>query len=444
VVSETFIIRQISGLMDLGHEVDIYARRPPEAYGPIHPEVERYCLLARTTYIDTDIPEASGYWEMPVWPLFGQTWLPGAEKPVPNAFRVLRAIPDLFRCLRAAPRLTFSVLDPREYGFQARSLSMMYRLSRLCSRPRHYEVVHAHFGPTGNIFRFARELWHAPLVVAFHGYDYSSWPRLHGNAVYRKLFDAADMVTVNSEYAQRQLEALGCAPAKLQRLNYGVGPEDFPFRERTRRTGEPVRLLSVGRLVEKKGFEYSIRAVARAVERHADLRYDIIGDGPLKPKLEALIRQLALESRVTLNGARDQMHVRKMMARGDIFILASVTAGDGDREGTPVSLLEAQASGLPVLSTRHSGIPEIVVDGGSGFLVPERDSEALADRLAYLLEHPEIWPEMGRNGRAHIERHYHVQELNHLLASLYGEAIARFGAAHGLGEGARGAAPRSA
>jgi colanic acid/amylovoran biosynthesis glycosyltransferase len=419
-VSETFVLRQITGLIDLGHEVDIYAEWPADG-GCTHPEVETYEIMARTTYMD--LPPDSGYYELPVWPITGRTWLPGAEKPVLNVVRVMRAAPTFLRCLARAPRLTMQVLDARRYDHQAASLSSLYRLREFASRAGDYDVIHAHFGPVGRTFRFARTLWNAPLLVSFHGYDFSAWPCREGETAYRDLFDVVDAVTVPSAYARRRLEALGCRSSRIHRLAYGVDIGQFSFRERRLEPGEPVRVLTVGRLVEKKGLEYSIRAVARVLRRHPGLRYDIVGDGPLRADLEELIRSLDLERNVTLLGARDGSEVRRMMAEAHIFMLSSVTAPDGDQEGTPVSLLEAQACGLPAISSRHSGISEIVLDGQSGYLVPERDVDGLADRLAYLAEHPETWAAMGLRGRRHIGEYHDIHRLNRQLVGLYEEVV---------------------
>ncbi len=419
LVSETFILRQITGLIDLGHEVDVFAAIRPEEGGPIHPEVHKYDLLSRTTYMD--MPLETGYWEMPIWPITGRTWIPGTTRSILNVKRIAQAMPKLAHCLGVAPRLAIQVLNSHEYGYQASSLSTLYRLSALCSRNQRYDVLHAHFGPTGIAFRFARDLWNAPLIVTFHGYDFSSWPRTQEPGVYSRLFSSVDRVTVNSEYARACVEGLGCPHDKLRQLNYGVDVAEFRFRERRPNPDQPVRILSVGRLVEKKGFEQSIRAVARVLEKHPSIRYDIVGDGALRGTLTDLIHELGLEGTVKLHGARDGQYVRQLMDEAHMFVLTSVTAADGDQEGTPVSLMEAQASGLPVLSTQHSGIPEVVVDGQSGFLVPERDIAAIADRLLSLLEHPDAWPEMGLKGRAHIEKYYDIRVLNRRLVSLYEE-----------------------
>lgn len=416
-VSETFILRQITGLIDLGHEVDIYADYPPED-GATHAEIERYRLLERTTYVRDRLPADSGYWEMPVWPLTSDTWLPGAEKPIRNASRVLRAVPAVARGALTRPALTLKTLSRHEFGHQAASLSALYRMELFAARRVHYDALHAHYGPVGNMFRFARELWRAPLIVTFHGYDYCKVPRQEGPGVYARLFQSVDRVTIHSDYGRERLEQLGCPPEKLYKLRMGVDPAEFPFRERVPAPGETVRMVTVARLVEIKGLEYAVRAVAALRETHPGVRYDIIGEGPLRPALEALIRELGVEDTVFLHGARDGGYVRRALEEAHLFVLPSIDL-HGDQEGTPVSLMEAQAVGLPIVATRTGGIPEVVPDGEAGFLVPDRDAEALRERLAYLVDHPECWPKMGRRGRKQVETFYDVRSLNRELELLY-------------------------
>ncbi len=417
LISETFISRQITGLIDLGHEVDIFAeKRPPEEM-PIHPEVLEYDLIAKTHYIDA--PPASNYWEMPVLPISGQTWLPGSEKPEQNLNRIMHALPTILKCALRSPKVTADVLSSSKYGYQALSLSALYRLSKLSEQSKKYDVLHAHFGPTANNFRFAREFFKAPLIATFHEYDFSVTPHKDGLQVYQNLFKTVDSITVNSEYARQRLEELGCAKKKIFHLNVGVDFNDFIYKERTAAADEMVRILTIGRLVEKKGIEYSIRAFAKTQKNHPRVRYDIIGDGPLRPKLEEIIKKLKLEKTVYLHGALTRESVRKMFSEAHLFILSSITASNNDQEGTPVSLIEAQASGLPVLSTLHSGIPEVVLNGESGFLVPEADVDALSERLSYLLEHPQFWCGIGSRGRKHVEDFYDINKLNDQLISLY-------------------------
>jgi colanic acid/amylovoran biosynthesis glycosyltransferase len=172
-------------------------------------------------------------------------------------------------------------------------------------------------------------------------------------------------------------------------------------------------------LVEKKGLEFAIRAFAKVREKQANMRYDIIGDGPLRPKLEKLIDELGLRGEVVLRGAMDQSAVRETLRTSDIFILASVTASDNDQEGTPVSLLEAQASAVPVLATFHGGIPEIVAHNETGLLAPERNEKALANHLQFLVDHPDVRERMGSHGRNFIADNFSEAQAIKELVTVY-------------------------
>jgi colanic acid/amylovoran biosynthesis glycosyltransferase len=423
VISETFIVRQIIALLDLGHEVDIYADTRADPQSPVHCEVADYRLLDRTTFMD--MPAEAAPWEMPVLPLTGRTWLPGSDRSVRNATRVARAIPTLLRCAVRAPGLTLGMVRRSESGYRASSLSAIYRLGRLLGRPNPPDVIHAQFGPVGNSFRFARRLWKAPLVVSFHGYDFCTVPRREGARVYEKLFADADAVIVNSDFTRQRVEALGCPPHRIRKIPVGLDPGRFPFRERVPRPDEPVRILTVGRLVEIKGHEYCLRAVSQLRERHPAVRLEVAGDGPLRRPLEDLAAKLKLQGIVTFHGACDGLTVSRLMNESHLFVLASVNV-EGDQEGQGLVLQEAQACGLPVIATNSGGLPEGLVPGRSGFLVPERDADALAGRLAQLIEHPELLAPMGRCGRAWIEERYDLAKLSRRMVELYAETLANY------------------
>jgi colanic acid/amylovoran biosynthesis glycosyltransferase len=422
-VSETFILRQIIGLLEMGHDVRIFAEFACEN-GLHKPEIAAHHLIRRTTFLR--MPPESARYELPVWPMWDSVWPPETGEKVSNSGRLLRCLPQFVKCLASHPRLTQEVLSSRKYGYQASSLSALYRLSALMSEDNQFDAIHAHFGPVGRSFRFARRLWQAPLIVSFHGYDFSRWPLTEGPNAYARLFDEADMITVHSDYAESRLRGLECPQSILRRLECGVDVDEFAFRIRERSADRPVRLLTVGRLVEKKGIEFSIRAVAQLLRDGYELRYEIIGDGPLRAALTALAKDLGASGQIVFSGSKDIDDVRQSMEESDIFLLASVTAADGDTEGAPVSLLEAQSSGMPIVSTRHAGIPEIVRDQESGLLAQERDVSALANALHWLLDNPGAWPEMGRRGRAFVEERHDIRKLNQRLANLYEEAAAGF------------------
>src|SRR5688572_17925615 len=149
VVSETFIVRQITALIASGHKVDIFADTPGASDVPLDPESST--LLEHVTYMD--MPLETAPFEMPVSPMFGRTWPPGSSTAVWNVARIARAFPKFARCLAASPRLALRMLDKKEYGYRAQSLSQVYRMARLLENGRKYDVLHAHFGPVAESFR---------------------------------------------------------------------------------------------------------------------------------------------------------------------------------------------------------------------------------------------------------------------------------------------------
>lgn len=364
VLSETFIVRQFGGLLELGHDLDIYAEfRGDEA---VLPEGVRAELMSRVRSVD--MPEASAL-ELPVRPLRGRTRVPGADSDRLNLARAARAVPALLAAGRRAPRLALQALRRSEYRDQATSLSALYRVAA-CAGGGGYDVAHAHFGPMGESYRFVRELWGTPLVVSFYGHDMSSWPQHARPGALERVFETADAVTAVAADGVAKLEQLGCPPEKLHELRTGLELHEFPFRERSLAPGQSPRILAAARLTEKKGIEYAIRAVARVRLRYPDVRFDIVGGGPLGESLEVLAAGLGVEDAVVFHGARDQSVVQRLMADCHAFLLPSVTAPNGDQEGAPVSLAEAQACGIPVISTVHAGIPEAVVEWASCSTIP--------------------------------------------------------------------------
>ena len=425
LISETFILRQITGLIDLGHDVDIYAESRPPKDAPVHSEVLKYNLLDRTIFMIDHMPEASGYWEMPAWPISGETWLPGVEFSIPNRERVKHAAPHLIKCLLKTPELAFEVLDVDEYGIEARSLSALYRLSIFLSVAKKYDILHAHFGPMGNTFRFARSFFNAPLIVSFHGYDFCVVPRQQGLQIYNRLFSTADVFLANSEYTRNRLVELGCPLKKILNLSVGLNLDEFKFRER-HIGNDDIYLLSIARLVEKKGLEYSIRAVAKVIKKYPKLKYVIVGDGPLMEKLKKLIGEMQANDHIQLVGVLPSNKIAEMMGEAHIFLLPSVTAENGDQEGQGLVLQEAQASGLPIIATNHGPFSEGLINGKSGFLVPERDVDSLVQRLCELIEQPDIREQMGKAGRAYVEKKYNIVMLNNQLVEIYERAIQQY------------------
>ena len=393
-LSETFILNQITGLLDMGYDVEIFAQFNPKEK-KVHPDIEKYQLMRRVHYFNI---------------------------PHNKIKRILKAIFLIIKNFHKAPLKILKSLNAFRYGKNALSLRLLYILISFLDKK--FDIIHCHFGPNGIIGVHLKEIGiPGKYLTSFHGYDVNSYPKIMGKNVYNILFKNGDLFTANTNFTKQQVVKVGCDEEKIIILPVGLRVEKFKFSTRKIQPREPIKILTVGRLVEKKGHEYAIKAIAKIVKKHKNIKYIVAGDGPLRANLENLALKLGIMNHVEFLGAVEQNEVLNLYQQAHIFILPSVTASDGDREGQALVLQEAQATGLPVVSTLHNGIPEGVLDGKSGFLVPEKDVDALADKLEYLIEHPEIWPDMGRYGRKFVEEKYDIKRLNQKLVEIYQNLI---------------------
>ena len=287
------------------------------------------------------------------------------------------------------------------------------------------EVLHTHFGSLGFRSLQLKEKLGVPLISSFYGIDASQMISSgQYDLAFSRLFDRADAVIALGSDMARRLCLAGCSERKIHVIHLGVDLKKISYQPRTMPGDDsPITLLYCGRLVKKKGIEDALYAFARVVDRYPNLVFRIVGDGPLRLSLLRRIREMDLSASVQVLGALPHRQVLMEMARAHLFVLPSKMAHNGDMEGTPTVLLEAQASGLPVLSTLHADIPEVVLDGETGFLVPEDDSNALAKKLTVLLDHPVWWSDFGRKGRAHVRQHYNIRKEIKKLESLYAAVI---------------------
>lgn len=283
-------------------------------------------------------------------------------------------------------------------------------------------LIHAHFGPDGHHLLPIRKHTGIPLITTFYGYDMSILPRSEEwQKKYRKLFDIGDLFLVEGSHMKREMIRIGCPEEKLRIQHIAIDTDKVAYRARLpKQTAEKVKILFCGRFSEKKGLVYALQAVAMVVQSFPDLEFRIIGDGELRQEVEDFIATAKLERWVKLLGMQPYDVVVEELANADIFFHPSVTAADGDSEGgAPTVILEAQAAGLPILSTLHADIPEVVIDGVTGLLAPERDVPALAEKLLYLVENQELWQQMGSMGRKHIVDHYNIAQEAARLEDIY-------------------------
>ena len=284
------------------------------------------------------------------------------------------------------------------------------------------DLIHAHFGDQAFRCLRARKGSGLPMLTSFYGADATQYPRLPGwRERYGRLFAEGEGFLVEGRAMKKRLVELGCPVEKIHVHHLGVDVERISFVER-RPIGR-VRFLICAAFREKKGIPYALRALAQArEERPFSFELVLIGDGPDRPEIKKLVEDLGLSEQVDVRGMRPYSEVIGELGRCHALLQTSATAADGDGEGgAPVILLDAQASGMPVVGTYHADIPEYVVDGVSGFLAPERDVEGLADCILRLVGAPEKWTEMGREGRRHVEMNYSATTQGEELEGIYDE-----------------------
>jgi len=286
-------------------------------------------------------------------------------------------------------------------------------------------MVHAHFGPNGLAIQSVAQELSLPLLVTFHGYDASSCLR---DPAYVEaldgLFKHARGLAVCDSIRQRLIRA-GVPSDRVQTHYIGVSTSDFPYRARKAiaskaANGERINLLQVGRFVEKKGHEYTIRAFADFSRHCPNSVLTLAGDGPLLHRCQALSSELGLGSRIVFTGPQEPSEIRSLLLASDAFLHHSITASDGDQEGIPISIMEAMATGLPVIATSHSGIPEVVRHWANGLLTPERDLVAYAAALKQLLT---FGSEFGLRGRHRIEASFNLDKQNEMLVKIYASLL---------------------
>jgi colanic acid/amylovoran biosynthesis glycosyltransferase len=394
-LSETFILQQITGLIDRGHEIDIFTDRPGNLT-KIHPAVEQYKLLQRTYY--TAVPRNS----------------------------LLRGMRLLKQIVRNPHQKNFINYQFKRslYGEQADFLKPFYTIVPFLNR-QPYDIVHCHYGRNGLRAILLKDagVLQGKIIVSFHGNDMSQYLEKYGKDIYYYLFTQADLLQPISKHWQRKLISLGCSPDKIDVHHMGIDCNKFTLIPRSAKSEGKICLVSIARLVEKKGLEYGIKAVAQSIKVNPNLEYQIIGDGVLKNELQKLIAELKVQDNVKLLGWRQQEEVTSIIAEADIMLAPSVTSDLGDCEGIPVALMEAMAVGLPVISTYHSGIPELVEDGVSGYLVAEREIKQLAEKINLLAENPELRLKMGREGRLKVDKEFNIELLNDRLVATYQKII---------------------
>jgi len=393
-VSEVFLLHQALALLDRGHHVHVHALAP-SGEALVQPGTERL-----------------GPGHVTVGRMPRSAW---------------RRILDLPRLLAAhPPGAVLAACNPRRHGREATSLRALYRLDATPARVD-CDVAHAQFGDVARqcLLLRARGRLAAPLVVSFRGGDLSSYLAATTRRAYDDVFrDAAACLPVATRWV-RVLESLGCPPGKIRVLPSGIPMERVPRREATAAPAPVV--LSAGRLERHKGIHLGLEVVARLRLEFPGLRYEIFGDGPERGRLERQARALGIEGLVRWHGAVAHPELMAALPRAALHLFTTVTSSHGRTEGVPNILKESQAAGIPAAAFAHPGTDEVVEDGVTGWLVPEGDVDALADRARRLLADPATAAAMGARAAERSRARFDLARVTDQLEEVYRAATGEAG-----------------
>lgn len=295
-------------------------------------------------------------------------------------------------------------------------------------RRREASLMHIYFGHTAVHLLPFIEIWDRPCVVSFHGADVmlrESQPEYAG--LMRRMLEVVPLVLVRSQSLRERVIALGCEPSKIRINRTGIPVDAFPYTPRTVPADGAWHFVQACRLIPKKGVRVALRAFRIFRETHPRARFTVAGAGPMEEELRAHAQELGIGDAVAFAGFLSQEGLRGLFGEAHAFVHPSEVTSDQNQEGIPNSMLEAMATGLPVLATLHGGIPEAVEQGHTGLLVPERDAEGLAAAMARLTSDSALWQSMGRAASDSVAAAFSHEAQIARLEDCYAEALARAG-----------------
>jgi colanic acid/amylovoran biosynthesis glycosyltransferase len=395
-ISETFILNQIVGLMEQGHEVKIFARYEHKEKN-IPSDVEEYDLMNSVQYIPNFT--APRHIQYPF---------------IIIIYQIKTLCNKIFRYLKGNyikdKNLIVAFVD-----------KIYLWLNPFINNK--FDIIYCQFGQNGDLGVAIKRIGIGKkLVIMFHGSDIRMGIE-KGGLIYRNIFKYTDCLLSISDYNYSNLIQFGAPPNKILYHPVGIDLKKFPFRSVSldERNSDPIIILTVARLVEEKGIKYGIQAIANVKNKipETDIEYRIVGGGPLENELKELVNDLNMNKHIRFLGPMDQNEVAQQMLSSHIFLLPSIA------EALPTVLMEAQATGLPVIAAAVGSVSELVIDMESGFLFPARYIDMMVEKIVFLINHPELWKSMGIVGRRHIKENYDINILNKKLCILFQNILNR-------------------
>lgn len=387
-LSETFILNQITGFIDRGIDVEILSWNKVDNKVD-HAQVSEYNLLEKTHFLNF---------------------------PASKSKRLIGGMKIFLKQVWRSPKAVFNALNYKKYGKMIFTTRFLYALPYFIEKEQHDAVI-CHYGPNGSVAAFLKDQGLLPekTAVFFHGHDITSFIENRGSDVYDTLLQSdIELLPVSELFADKLLQ-IGAVPNKIRVHHMGIDLKEYSLVSLAP-IGDTMKFLSIGRLTEKKGMDVAIQTIGELKKRGHQVSLDIIGEGELRAEMETLIKSQKLENEVKLLGWQSQAEINQAIQEADMMLQLSRTATNGDKEGIPVVLMEAMGRGKLIISTEHSGIPELITDGSSGWLVPENDVAKSVEKILEVKNNPDTWLDVSLNAREKINEQFNIMTLNDQLA----------------------------
>jgi colanic acid/amylovoran biosynthesis glycosyltransferase len=394
-LSETFIANHIKGLVDAGVEVKIFSFND-SGEDRMHPVIMEYRLREICQYKPAE--------------------------PDNKLSRMLKAMALILRYFFQYPKAVLQSVNFFAHGLKALRFRYLFEIGTFFSKEK-FDIIHCHFGPMGEKISLYQQwgVMKAPVITSFHGYDVDDIS-IRNKDNYRQLKKKGALYICNSAYTKRRMIELGFDEKKISILP--VCFDTVFFSRKGDASADTFSIITVSRLVEFKGIEYSIKALALAKQEYnIPFTYTIVGTGPLRDHLQALIYELEMGDCIHLAGSKTQDEILALMNAAHIFLLTGILAKDGRQENQGLVIQEAQAMELPVIVSDVGGVSEGMVDGQTGFLLEQKNIQAVAERIFYLYTHPIDRKNMGIAGRRFVENRYSISHSTTETIKLYNTVL---------------------
>lgn len=391
-----WLVDQMTGVIDGGVDLEIFSFING-SHGHVSDKTKEYKLLDRTIHLDM---------------------------PVSKIKRVIWALPLLLKILFFRPFILFKVFNFRRYGREALSLKYLFWVAPCLGKLEKYKVIHCHMGMIANKFFIIKEILNldSKVIVTFYGQDSSKYIKNKGISAYDRLKSQSSYILTMTQEMRERFIKLGFPVEKLLVHYTAIKPDNYSFQQKFYKRHDCLKIVSVGRFVEKKGFDDLLRAVKIVIEKYKNIELNIIGGGDdieYNNNIYKIAKDLGLDNYVNFKGLLPHKEILEFFKESHLMVQLSKTASDGDTDDLPFILLEGQISGLPIVTTNHVGIPEGVSNGVTGFVVREGDYREAARKILFFIENPHSVEEFSCNAYKFIFENFKFDEFNKKVINLY-------------------------